>query len=169
MLRIVPALAALVIAAPVQAQSMGPTESAAEEALAPFERLVGGRWHIGEDSWQTFEWGLGRRSVTASMYFVTPDGEKRVSELTFAWHPGEGVVKGYGVAIDMGIDFFEYDVRVDGDVFTFDLQAFGPAAPGGPARETWTFTDDDHYEWVLFEGVDSGWERRMAGTFERRR
>ena len=103
------------------------------------------------------------------MYFSTPDGAKRVSELTFLWHPGDQVVKGYGVAVDMGVDYFEYDVRVDGDVFTFDLRAFGPAAPPGPARETWTFTDDDHYEWLLLEDTPDGWARRMSGTFERRR
>ena len=43
------------------------------DPLAPFERLVGGRWSI-EGSYQEFEWGLGRRSVKARGYFVI-DGE----------------------------------------------------------------------------------------------
>lgn len=157
--------ALLVVSGPLAAQSSndaGPLE--------PLARLTGGAWYLGEDSYQTFRWGLGRLSMIAEMFVVTPAGDQPVSQMVFAFHPGEGVMKGWGVARQMGIDFFEYDISVDGETLVFDLQAFGPAAEEGPLRETWTFTDADHYEWSLLgAGEDGSWERTMSGTFERRR
>ena len=158
-------LAALsLLSSPLLAQSAGDADP-----MQPLERLVGGAWYLGEDSYQTFRWGLGRLSMVAEMFVVTPAGPQAVSEMMFAYHPGERVVKGWGVARQMGIDFFEYDITVDGETLVFDLKAFGPAAEEGPLRETWTFTDADHYEWSLLSGAgDGSWERTMSGTFERR-
>ena len=51
----------------------------ADPALAPFERRIGGRWHLGADSYHTFEWGFGGRSVIAEGHFITAGGDKRVS------------------------------------------------------------------------------------------
>jgi len=138
--------------------------------LEGFARLIGGQWHLGEDSFNTFEWGVGGRSVKAKGFFVVGGEARPVSELTFAYHPGHGVVKGYGVAIEMGLDFFEYDVHFAGDTVTLDLKVFGPAAPTGPLRETWIFTDDDRYEWALLAADgQGGWTETMGGTFSRGR
>jgi hypothetical protein len=144
-------------------------------ALEGFERLIGGRWYLGDETFHTFAWGVGGRSVKVQSYSVTAgsgtdESETLVSELTFLYHPGEEVVKGYGVAIGMGLDFFEYDVHFTGDQIVLDLEAFGPAALDSAMRETWTFTDDDRYEWELL-GEESSveWSRLMGGTFERRR
>ncbi len=136
--------------------------------LAPFERLVGGHWYMGPDSYHSFSWGVGRQSLRATSFVVTPDSTKRVSELTFMYHPGEDAVKGYGVAIDMGLDFFESTVHFRGDTLAFDLYAYGPAAEDPPLRETWVFTDPDHYTWTLMKPSGGGWETIMDGLFERR-
>ena len=150
------------MAVPLGAQDVHPE-------LAPLERLIGGSWHLGEDSHQSFSWGVGRQSVKSEMHFVTPDGTALVAELTFLYHPGLEAVKGYGVAVDMGVDFFEYTVHFEGDTIVLDLEAFGPAAGDAVQRETWVFTDDDRYLWTLYEQSEAGWERTMGGTFERRR
>ena len=70
----------------------------------------------------------------------------------------------------MGIDVFEYtSIEARGDTLVLDLTAYGPRAPEGTQRQTWTFIDDDHYEWVLWARDDEGtWARSMDGTFERR-
>ena len=149
-----------------------PSQTAVEAAweLEGLERLVGGRWYLGDDSYHTFSWGVGGRSLKSESYFVTTGSETLVAEMTFFYHPGEQVVKGYGVAIDMGIDVFEYSIRFADDQIILDLQAFGPSAPDLTLQETWTFIDDDHYEWVL-QGLDAdgSWSRQMGGTYERRR
>ena len=46
--------------------------------------------------------------IAASANLVASGAETHVSELTFVYHPGEDAVMGYGVAIGMGLDFFEY-------------------------------------------------------------
>ena len=146
-----------VVVSPLAAQTAPPPDS----PLAGFERLVGGRWHLGEDSYQVFNWGLEGRSVQGEMHFVTPDGAKQVSEMTFLHHPSEDVIKGFGVAVHMGVDFFEYDVAFRGNEVRLDLRAYGPTETGELQRETWTFTDDDHYVWKLFTRDESGeWTER---------
>ena len=148
-----------------------PAAAVGQEAhprLAAFERMIGGRWYLGEGSYHTFAWGVGKQSVVATSYFVTPNEEKRVSELTYLYHPGEDAVKGYGVAIDMGVDLFEYTVYFQGDTIAFDLKAYGSAIGESPLRETWVFTDEDHYVWTLFEQAAGDWTRSMGGTYERR-
>jgi len=143
---------------------------AAEAPLSVLERLVGGSWYVGEDSYQVFTWGVGQQSVKADMYFVTPEGETLVSEATYFYHPGRETVLGFGVAVDMGIDVFEYtSIQARGDTLILHLDAFGPQATDEDLRETWTFLDDDHYEWVLWaRGEDGAWARSMDGMFERR-
>ncbi|MDA0310509.1 MAG: hypothetical protein O2992_00140 [Gemmatimonadetes bacterium] len=78
-------------------------------------------------------------------------------------------MRGQGVAIDMGVDYFEYEVAFEGEVFVLSPNAYGAMAGDNPQRETWTFTEGDHYEWVLMaEGADGAWRKRMGGTYERR-
>ena len=138
--------------------------------LSALERLVSGSWYIGEDSYQVFTWGVGRQSVKSEMFFITPENETLVSEATYFYHPGRETLLGFGVAVDMGIDVFGYtSIRARGDTLILDLSAFGPQATDEVLRETWTFFDDDRYEWVLWaRGEDGTWARRMDGMFERR-
>ena len=148
-----------------------PASAAAQEMrpeLAPLARLVGGSWHFGADTYHTFTWGVGRQSVISKSYFVLPDGDKLVSEGTFFYHPGEGTLKAYAVAIDMGLDYFEYTIEARGDTLVMGLEVFGPEAGDKPLREVWVFTGDDHYIWTLFQEEEGGWERWMGGLYERR-
>lgn len=159
-------LVVLLAAPPSSAQA----PATADPHLAPMARLIGGTWHLGEDSYHEFAWGVGGRSITSTSYFVVEGTPKKVSETTFLYHPGQERVVGHGVAIDMGIDFFGYDVSFAGDTITLELEAHGPAAGTEPQRETWIFPDNDHYEWTLYAQDESGqWVRRFGGTFERRR
>ncbi len=150
-------------ALPVSAQST-------ESPVSALERLVGGRWYMGDDTYHVFSWGVGRQSVISESYFVMPEGETLVSQTTFFYHPGRKTLVAYGVAVEMGIDVFEYtSIEARGDTLVLDLTAYGPQAPEGPQRETWTFIDDHHYEWVLWaRGEDEAWLRQMDGVFERR-
>jgi hypothetical protein len=148
---------------PVSAQSI-------ESPVSALERLVGGRWYIGDDSYHVFSWGVGRQSVIGEAYFLMPGGETLVSQTTFFYHPGRETLVAFGVAVEMGIDVFEYtSIEARGDTLVLELTAYGSQAPEGTQRETWTFTDDDHYEWVLWARNEEGaWTRSMGGTFERR-
>jgi hypothetical protein len=159
-----------VVAISISAVAFGMGEKAAPDQLQPFERLIGGQWVFESgDAYHVFEWGLARRSVRSRSYFVTPEGDKLVSEGTWFWHPGEQAIKGYATAIEMGIDVFEYTTRFEGDVAIHDLRAWGLMAGDSPLLETWTFTDSDHYRWELSEDPGDGFRPSMAGDYERRR
>jgi len=135
---------------------------AAELPLAEFDRLVGGQWWMGDDSYHEFEWGLDRQMVKTRSYVVTDGEPKLVSEGVWFWHPGEGAIRGYHVAIEMPVSFFDYTTRFEGDTMISELDSFGEM--GDSYEETFEFTSPSEYVWTLMQ---SG-ERVMGGTYERR-
>lgn len=154
----------------VSALLLLPAAVAAQEPhpeLAPLERLIGGRWYLG-DSYNVFEWGVGGQSVRMASYAVLPEGDQLIAEGAFVYHPGRQMITGFAVAVGMGIDYFDYEIQVRGDTLDMALEAFGPQAMEGPIRETWVFTDDDHYVWTLLQGAGDGWAQIMGATYERR-
>ena len=145
----------------------GPVFAADTEAGEPgFERLVGGCWRL-ENTCQAFEFGLDRRRVSARSLSQTPEGQRIVSEGAWFHHPGEGVFVGYFVARDMGIELFEYRTRFEGEVMISDVIAWSRDGQRQTYREHWTFTDEDHYLWELFEVGPDATQRVMQGIFTR--
>ncbi len=158
-------LPALLVAAPVAAAQTSPPS----DALEFLGRMVGGTWHLGEDFQQTFEWGVGRQAIHAKGYFVANGEYRLVSEGLWMLHPADGVVKAWGVAIDMPMVMWEYETRLDGNELQHVLTTYTADGTATTVRELWTFSDPDHYEWTLLERSGDAWVRRMGGTFERRR
>lgn len=156
-------------AGPLGAIAAHPGDEAAPEAppLAAFERLVGERWHFG-DTYQVYEWGVGKRAVRARAYSPSADGPALVSEGFWYYQPESQEIRGTFVAIGMGLDLFEYVTTFEGDTMTSRLTVHGPE---GRAEyvETLEFRDDDHYAWALWRETPEGREEVMAGDYERRR
>lgn len=134
--------------------------------LAPFERLIGGRWYL-EGSYQEFEWGVGRRSIKARSYFIVEDEPKLVSEGIWFWHPEEKQIKGVFTAIDMPVEIFEYTSRFEGNSLLSELVAY--SAEGGKSRyaEEWEFVDETHFVWTLSIETPDGLRQEMGGTYSR--
>lgn len=161
---------ALLAAAVVATFLLMPAQVGAQEStanpLAPFERLIGGKWHL-DGSYHEFEWGLGRQSVTTRSYFIIEGEPKLVSEGTWFWHPGEKQIKGAFTAIDMPVVFFDYTVRFEGDKMVSDLVAFDAEGNETVYVETWEFTDATHYVWKLLSETPDGPQEVMGGTYAR--
>ena len=51
-----------------------------DSPLAPFERLIGGQWHLGE-SFQEFEWGVGKQSVKVRSFFLVDGSPQSLESL----------------------------------------------------------------------------------------
>ena len=134
--------------------------------LAPLDRLVGGRWQLGE-SIQEYAWDMDRRQVTGRAYVTSAGGEQLVSLGAWYYHPGKGKVVGYFVAREMGIDLFEYTTRFEGDVMINDVIGWSAAGQASRYEERWRFTGTDTYVWELYETGDDGQEKVMEGVFER--
>ena len=134
--------------------------------LQGFERLMGGQWHLDE-SYQEFEWGVGRQSVRARSYFAVDGQPKLVSEGYWYWHPGEKQIKGLFTAIDMPVVLFEYTTRFEGSTMVNDLTTFAANGNETTFAETWEFVDDMQFEWKLTSELSDGTEAMMSGTYVR--
>lgn len=60
----------------------------AQNPLQSFESIIGGEWWLGEESYQTFEWGVGNLSVKGESYFVINGEHVKVSDGEWFYHPG---------------------------------------------------------------------------------
>lgn len=159
---------ALLIAALIAAPWLADPSVAGDviSPLDPFDRLVGGRWRLGETI-QEFEWEMDRHQVTARAYAASADGEQLVSVGAWYYHPGQDSVVGYFVARDMGIGLFEYATRFDGDVMISQVIAWSGAEVKRAYEERWRFTGPDSYVWELYESGEQGPKKVMEGVFQR--
>ena len=142
------------------------TEENSPDSLSHFSRLIGGEWHMGY-SYQVFEWGVGKKSVKSSGYFVIDGKPKLVSEGIWVWHPGEQKLKGYFTAIDMPITFFDYTASFDGTNMENELKSYSPRGTVENYVETNEFIDDDHYIWTLYAITSEGKTKIMGGKYKR--
>jgi len=156
----------LLLATQLHSQSAG-MEQAASNPLDPFERLIGGQWHL-EGGYQAFEWGVGRRSVKAQSYIIVEGKSQLVSEGIWFWHPGEKQIKGVFTAIDMPVVFFDYTTRFEKNKMVNDLSSYGENGIETLYVETWDFTDDKHYMWRLMTKTPMGLQDVMSGTYSKK-
>lgn len=157
---------ALLVPMPASSQEVEP-EQTAVDPLAPFERFVGGQWHL-EGSYQEFEWGVGRRVVRSRGYFLEDGKPKLVAEGIWFWHPGEKRIKGIFAAIDMPVVFFDYTTRFEGSKMVSDLRSYGAKGTESTYVETWDFKDDTHFVWKLMKQTPEGLREEMGGTYTRK-
>jgi hypothetical protein len=166
---------ALIVLAATAAITLIPLHTGAQDAadqqstfdpLAPFERLIGGQWHL-EGSYQEFEWGVGRRSVKARSYFAADGEPKLVSEGVWFWHPGERQIKGFFTAINMPVVLFDYTTRFEENRMVNDLRAYGPEGSVKVYVETWDFRDDGQFVWKLLQETPEGLKEVMGGTYRK--
>jgi hypothetical protein len=147
-------------------QGLGP-EQLESNPLHPFERLIGGQWHL-EGSYQEFEWGIDRRLVKSRNYFIVEGKPKLVAEGMWFWHPGEKQIKGVFTGIDMPVLFFDYTTRFEKNKMINDLRAYDTNQIETLYVESWDFTDDSHYVWELSTKTPDGLQYLMGGTYTKR-
>lgn len=142
--------------------------------MAPFARLVGGRWKMtttaGKDTYDTWSWGPGELSIRSMRVGTLSDGEPWRTMSVYYWHPTLKEVRLLSVgSVLRGVG--EGKVMFGGDsaesVFTLNQT-------GGPRnlRERWTFAGPDKYHDELSEKIRdryellAGWDRRRVSTAE---
>ena len=135
-------------------------------ALAPLDRLVGGRWRLGE-SVQEYTWDMDRQQLNGRAWSTSAEGERLVSVGAWYYHPGKGSIVGSFVARDMGVALFEYTTRFEGDVMINEVVAWTPEGQASTYEEHWRFTGPDSYVWELYEAADAGPKKIMEGVFQR--
>ena len=140
---------------------------ASTEKLAPFSRLIGGKWYLA-NTYQVFEWGVGNKAVRARSYIIDEGTAKPVSEGNWFWHPGEQKIKGFMVALDMPAVLFEYDTQFSGDSMINELVTYDADGAKTVYREIWEFTSEDSFFWTLYSLTGGQQTKLMEGMFERK-
>jgi hypothetical protein len=143
------------------------TKNISIDSLKQFSRLIGGEWHL-DNSYQIFEWGVGKTSVKSKSYFILNGKAKLVSEGIWVWHLGEKKIKGYFTAIEMPVVFFDYTTSFKKNQMVNELISYSPEGKPEIYFETWEFTDDDHFVWTLFSKTDDGEKKIMGGNYVRK-
>lgn len=153
---------------------LGAANSYAQEAdstanpLQNFEFLIGGTWST-DNTQQTFEWGVGQKSVVSKLYFSRGDSLQLVGEITWFWHPGLKQIKGFGTSIEMQMDFFDYTTVFEGPykmVNTF--MGYGGHIDGLPQLETLEFVDENKYLWTYFNKKGLEFHPAYSITYRRK-
>lgn len=155
-----------VLATPVAWAEETPAGEEPANPLEQFERLIGSRWQL-DNSYQVFEWGVGKLSVVSRAYVQTEAGDRLVSQGAWFYHPGEDTIRGYFTAEDMGVRLFEYDTSFEGDEMVSKLVTWDNEGNRAVWEERWRFTDDNHYIWELFEITNGHRKNTMRGVFVR--
>lgn len=135
--------------------------------LKPFEFLIGGAWQTNT-TYQTFEWGLGQKTVESKLYFIQGDSLALKGEITWFWHPGQEKIKGYGTGVDMGVDLFDYETKFESNgLMVNHFNTYGERGLVAPQMEVLEFIEDDQYEWTYYNYVNDEPVPAYSITFTR--
>lgn len=150
----------------LKAQSTTP--DSISNPLKNFEFLVGGIWEASNTE-QTFEWGIGEKSIVSKLYFTNNDSLKLVGEITWFWHPGLKVIKGFGTSIEMEMNFFDYTTSFEAPTKMINtFMAYGGHIDGYQQLETLEFIEDNKYLWTYYEKKGLEFNPSYSITFKRK-
>ncbi len=157
---------ALVVILPILAAHTAAPESP-DGPLAPFERLMGGRWSTGQ-SYHTFEWGFGNKTVVAKTFSVAEDGkELLVAHAIWFWHPQQQTIIGYSIVEQMPFELMEMTSRFEDGTLVNELRAIAADGSASEHIETWEFVGDDRYDWTLYREQMTDDDVWMIETYTR--
>lgn len=142
-------------------------DSESVNPLQPFEFLIGGEWST-PTTLQTFEWGVGQKSVHSKLYFLAGTDTTLSGEITWFWHPELNIIKGYGHLLSDQISFFDYSTEFsDPRRMNNSITGYGNNALQIPIIESIEFLEEDTYRWTMYERVLD--ELRPGGSIEFKR
>lgn len=120
------------------------------EPLKPFEQFIG-EWKL-DNAVQVFEWGVGKTSVMGKSYRLDSDKSRTlISEGMWFWHPGEQKVKGFFMAINMPVVFFDYTTRFQDRKMVSELSSFDKTGNKSSYTEWMELQSDSTYKWTLMQ------------------
>ncbi|MBO6794320.1 MAG: hypothetical protein JJ895_10455 [Balneolaceae bacterium] len=150
--------------AQVQAQQ---SQQETANPLQYFEFLVGGEWRT-PTTIQTFEWGIGKKSIHSKLYIINNADTTLNGEITWFWHPGMKTIKGYGNLLNQHIDFFDYSTEfTDSRRMNNSIVGYGGSADGVNIIESLEFIGEDQYRWTMYNRVLDQLQPAMSAMFTR--
>jgi hypothetical protein len=160
---------ALALAGPAQ----GGDKTTADKRLATLDRFAGewvveGKWSSGQTlhARSTYEWGLGKKILTAKTFVKNGDKEYQRYESILAWHPEKKSLYEITFAFDGTIS----EVLIeDKDKDTLHI-GWLPYAEGKPSRvrQIIRFLDKDSFQWIVSMQNGENWEQLIDATWKRK-
>jgi len=172
--RLVGILAVFAVAAlPAHSARADEKTDTAKDHLAPLERFVGhwvidAKWSSGDalHARTTYEWGLGKKIVTAKTFVKKDDSEYQRYEAIMAWNPKKECL--FQISFAFNGEMTEALIESK-DRDTLNI-GWNPYREGdaGPVRQTIKFKDDDHFVWTVWIKNGKEWQQIMEGTWQRK-
>ena len=138
-----------------------------QQQLYKLAHLIGGKWWLGKDSYQEYEWGLGRTQIKMKRVLVDGNSEKVVTEGFFYYSPDSFSIKGIcTLQIDTeNPQLLEYFGTVTDDKHEFVYRSISPDSSVKIYSEVWVKTGKNSYRWTL-EPLDDE-SAVVTGTYTR--
>lgn len=140
--------------------------------VAALERFVGtwevdGKWSSGEPlhARGVYEWGLGKKIMTAKTFVKDADREYQRYESIMAWNPEKKSLYEITFAYDGSITEVLIDCKGP-DTFQIGFTPFNPAKPGR-VRQVLRFLDNDRFQWTVTLNEGDKWNQLIDATWKR--
>jgi len=139
-----------------------------DNPLEPFDFLIGGEWSTATTV-QTFEWGVGQKSVHSKLYFIADKDTSLAGEISWFWHPGLQSIKGYGHLLSNQISFFDYSTEfTNRSTMNNSIVGYNINSMSVPIIESIEFLVDDQYRWTMYDRVVDELKPQMSIIFNRK-
>jgi hypothetical protein len=163
----------ILLSSAATAAGQEPTKSTSTDHLAPLARFVGGQWVVrgkwssGEDlrARSTYEWGLGKKIITAKTFVMNGDKEYQRYEGVMAWHPAKKSL--FEISFAFNGEITEVLMEpVDADTLRIGWTPYDPERPN-KARQTIKFLDNDTFVWTVLLKSGDNWQQLIEATWQR--
>jgi hypothetical protein len=164
----VAALALLTTAVPLSAD-----DKKDDDKLAPLARFAGewtveGKWADGNSlhARSVYEWGLGKKIMTAKTFVMNGEKEYQRYEGVLAWRPEKKSLYEISFAFDGAISEYLIESK-DKDTL---LIGWKPYTEGkeSKVRQTIRFLDRDQFQWVVELKNGEEWKQLIDATWKRK-
>jgi hypothetical protein len=142
--------------------------------LAPLKRFVGewtvdGKWAGGEHlrARSVYQWGLGKRILSAKTFVANGDKEYQRYEGILAWHPQKKSIYEISFAYDGAINEYLFESK-DRDILLIGWKPY-EAGKEAVVRQTIRFLDNDHFQWVVELKQGEEWKLLIDATWQRKK
>jgi hypothetical protein len=167
--RVLVMMTALALACPVQ----GGDKTTADSKLATLDRFAGewvveGKWSNGQTlhARATYEWGLGKKILTAKTFVKNGDKEYQRYESILAWHPEKKSLYEITFAFDGSISEVLIENK-DKDTLHIGWLPYNEGKPS-KVRQVIRFLDKDRFQWIVSIQDGENWQQLIDATWKRK-
>ena len=146
---------------------------AGDNKLVVLERFAGewvveGKWSNGDSltARTVYEWGLGKKIMTARTFVKNGDKEYQRYEGIFAWHPEKKSLFQISFAYDGSLTEVLIEAK-DKDTLNIGFTPF-TAGKDQRLRQTLRFLDNDCFQWVVQLKNGEEWHQLIDATWKRK-